>query len=457
VDDDLRKHLPTMPDFGKTITLRHLLYHTSGLRDQWDLVAIAGWRMDDVITQRDILAMLRRQQELNFAPGEEHLYCNSGYTLLAEVAGQVSGRPFVEFTRDEIFLPLGMTNTHFHLDHEQVVRNMAYSYYPRSGGGYRKSVLSYANVGATSLFTTVEDLARWIANLDSPKVGGPELWRQMVEKGKLNSGKEIDYGFGLAIGELRQARMISHGGADAGYRSYLLWLPEHHLGVALLSNLGTMDVGGIAQLAAEVFLHPKLASIPARSRPATTASARQPYPVNPSTLERYAGKYRGESGRVISIVREGDTLKGDLSAGSMQALTPVGEHEFSVTEINARVVFARLESGKAAQYTLETGDQRRVYQRVDPANEAPLKLEDYAGSYRSQELEMDCAIQAKEGKLIVQHRRHGEMALRQTSRDRFNASDLGSLKFDRDAQGQVTGFKLTTGRVRNLRFSRQGP
>src|SRR5262245_64396656 len=117
-----------------------------------------------------------------------------------------------------MFRPLGMTNTHFHMDHQEVARNMAYSYSSRSAGEYAKSVLSYANVGATSLFTTVEDLARWLANFQDAKVGGPEVQRRMQEKGKLASGQEINYGFGLSFGELRKARTISHGGADAGYR-----------------------------------------------------------------------------------------------------------------------------------------------------------------------------------------------------------------------------------------------
>lgn len=457
VEDDVRKYLPEIHDFGKPITLRHLLYHTSGLRDQWDLLVLAGWRMDDVITQDDILTMLRHQRALNFDPGEEELYCNSGYTLLAEVVGRVSGKPFVEFTRDEIFRPLGMTNTHFHLDHREVVRNMAYSYSPGSGGTYRKSVLSYANVGATSLFTTAEDLARWIANFEDAKVGGPEVRQQMQEKGKLNSGREIDYGFGLGIGELRKTRVISHGGADAGYRSYLLWLPDQHLGVALLSNLGTMDVGGIAQMAAEVFLVGKLAPLPARTLPTRSDPPAKPYPVSSSALDRYVGKYSGGSGRVISVVRDGSRLQGDLSAGSMQTLTPTGEHEFFVPETKARVTFANLDSGKAAQYTLEIDGERRVYQRLDAADEVPPNLPDYAGRYRSEELESSWSIQVKEGRLVLHRPRHGEISLRPGARDRFSGSNLGALRFERDSGGKVTGFKVTTGRVRNLRFERQSP
>ncbi len=158
LDDDVHKYLPDdVPDFGPTITLRHLMSHTSGIRDQWALLAMAGWRLDDVITREHILKLMRRQQDLNFEPGAEYLYSNMGYTLLAEVVAKVSGQSFREFTAERIFKPLGMTHTHFHDDHEEIVPNRAYSYAP-DGDGFHKSVLSYANVGATSLFTTAEDL-----------------------------------------------------------------------------------------------------------------------------------------------------------------------------------------------------------------------------------------------------------------------------------------------------------
>ena len=453
VDDDYRKYLPDMPDFKQTVTLRHLLYHTSGMRDQWELLMLAGWRLDDVITQDDILGMLRRQRELNFPPGEEHLYCNSGYTLLAEVAGKVSGKPFVEYMRDQVFQPLGMTNTHFHLDHEQVVKNMAYSYNPARGGGYRKSVLSYANVGATSLFTTVEDLAKWIANFEQPTVGSAAVLGQMRERGKLNNGKEINYGFGLVNSEFRKARVIEHSGGDAGYRSYLLWFPDHHLGVALLSNLGSMDVGGLAHLAAEAFLHSQLAAIPER-KPAAERKPAPDYAVTPAVLENYAGKYQGQSGRVISIVREGDQLKGDVRAGTMRRLIPSGRHEFLVADTDGRMVFEMAESGKASRYTLETDGETRVYQRTKPEDMTPPILEDYVGSYHSDELDLTCVLVVKAGQLTVQHRRHGELSLRTVSRDHFGSPDLGTIRFERNQDGKISGFRLTGGRVRNVVFMR---
>jgi len=212
-------------------------------------------------------------------------------------------------------------------------------------------------------------------------------------------------------------------------------------------------------MAAEVFLQGKLAPLPTRAMPVTAGPQGKPYPVSSSVLERYVGKYSGSSGRVISIVREGDHLQGDISAGSMQTLTPTGEHEFFVAETKARVMFAKLDSGKAAQYTVEIEGEgrRRVYRRLDSTDEIPPNLADYAGHYRSEELETSWSVDVREGKLVLQHRRQGEIPLRLMARDRFSGSNLGSLQFERDSGGKVTGFKVTTGRVRNLRFDRQLP
>lgn len=254
LDDEVRAHIPEVPDFGKPITLRHLIHHTSGMRDQWELLVMAGWRMDDVITRAHILKMVSRQVELNFDPGEEHLYCNTGYTLLAETVERVSGQSFREWTEANFFKPLGMTRTHFHDDHEMLVKNRAYSYAPKKAGGFKKSVLNYANVGATSLFTTVEDLARWVRNFEDGRVGGPSVLKQMHEQGVLNSGDRIGYAFGLAVGQHRGLRTVGHGGADAGYRSALIRFPDQRFAVIILSNLSAFDPGRLALQVADIYL-----------------------------------------------------------------------------------------------------------------------------------------------------------------------------------------------------------
>ena len=184
LDDDVHKYIPELPDFGVPITIRQLTYHTSGLRDQWELLGLAGWRYSlDLITDDDVLELVSRQKELNFKPGDQHVYCNTGYTLLAQIVKRVSGQSLREFTARRIFIPLGMKNTHFRDDHAEIVKHIAYGYIDASGSnGYRLSVTNFDTVGATSLMTTVEDLARWDDNFYHPRVGGPELVEQQLQR-----------------------------------------------------------------------------------------------------------------------------------------------------------------------------------------------------------------------------------------------------------------------------------
>ena len=187
---------------------------------------MAGWRFEaDVVTQGDVLDLLSRQRSLNFAPGTDYLYSNSGFTLLAIVVERVSGQSFRTFTAERIFEPLGMTDTHFHDDHQTIVRNRAYAYAPNDDGTLRISIPDFDTVGATSLFTTVEDLARWDHNFTTGTVGGRVVLDELLTRGTLNDGRTISYAFGLAHGRRRGVATVGHGGADAGYRSHYVRFP----------------------------------------------------------------------------------------------------------------------------------------------------------------------------------------------------------------------------------------
>lgn len=457
LDDGIGKYLTNAPETGKTITIRHLLNHTSGLRDQWELLMMAGWRLDDVITQEDILNILSRQRELNFAPGEEHLYCNSGYTLVSEIVSRVSGQSFCDFTREQIFEPLCMTRTHFHLDHQEVVPNMAYSYEPGGNGHFQKSVLSYANVGATSLFTTVEDLARWLANFEHPLPGTAPAVARLQEKGRLNNGKEIGYAAGLSIGDYRKARTVSHGGADAGYRSFVVWFPDQHLGVALLSNLGSMDVAGLSFAAADIFLRDQLGTADRPEAKPPSPVGAPAFVVDPANLGLYPGKYIYEGNLLAVVTRQEAALKFELM-GQSEILKPSALHEFTAGPGNAKLTFEGLQDGKAGQVTLQVPGQKLTFKRVTAdAGPAPA-LTDYEGDYWSPELGVFYSVSVKEGQLVLRARRHGEFVLHPITKDQFSASALGmpiGVKFQREGSGRVNGFGLTGERVRNLRFNRQ--
>ncbi len=454
-DDDVREYIPEVPDFGKTITLRHLAHHTSGLRDQWEVLAIAGWRLDDVITREHILKMVSRQKELNFAPGDEYLYCNTGFTLLAEVVARATGQTFAKWTAENIFKPLGMSNTHFHDDHEMIVRNMAYSYAPREGGGFKKSVLSFANVGATSLFTTAEDLCRWIQNFFDARVGGPEVVRQVQDTGVLNNGKKIDYAFGLVVGEHRGLKTVGHGGSDAGYRSSVIWFPEQKLGVAVLCNLGSMGPGGLALKIADIYLADKLA--PEEAKEAGGPSPKSPMKLDRALLDAYAGKYQLEGGPVVTLTRERDRLMAEAAGMPKTELFPESESTFLMKTAGVRIAFERDTAGGVSRFVLLEGAEKVPAKRIAPPALTAEELQRYAGSYVSEELATTYTLVVRQGTLVAQHQRNEDTILTPTEPDIFAGDQwyFGKIRFVRADDGRITGLILSGGRVRNLRFDKK--
>lgn len=245
LEDDVRKYIAELPDFGKPIRLKHLLAHSSGIRDQAALLTLAGWRMDDVMTTAQVLRVMGRQKELNFEPGSEYLYCNTGYTLLAEVVKRVSGQSFAEFTRRNIFEPLQMRNSQFLDDHETIIPNRADSY--QMQGGISKRVnLNDAVAGPSNLYTTAGDMLLWALNFENPIVGDRELIRRFNEASVLNNGEKAvyyslpgDIGYhakGQIVKVYRGLDVLSHGGHSGGFRSTFWRFPGQRFAVVLLSN-----------------------------------------------------------------------------------------------------------------------------------------------------------------------------------------------------------------------------
>lgn len=451
LDDDIRQHLPDAPDFGHRISVRQLMHHISGIRDQWELLRMAGWRLDDVITREHILRLFGWQRDLNFEPGSEYMYCNTGYTLLAEIVARVSGQSFEEFTQQRIFKPLAMSRTHFHSDHEMIVPGRAYSYAPR-GDGFRKSVLSYANVGATSLFTTAEDLARWLVNLDEGRVGGAEAMATMHERGVLNDGEKIDYALGLSHSKYRGLKIVGHGGSDAGFRTAALRVPEHKLGVVVLSNLGSFNPTDVARRVAAIVLADHVEPLKEKEKPQSA----EPIDVEPDVLDRYVGLYHLDNGLTVTLTRRGRRLIGqlnDMDPATLEARSPT---EFFLKQFAARVVFEDRGDQPAEAFTAYLGDQKIRGKRLEPGT--PEELDAYAGSYYSPELRTTYTISHEDGKLVARHQRNPDVELRSIGSDEFAGGQwfLSKVNFERQ-DDQVTGFLVTGGRVRKLRFERSEP
>jgi CubicO group peptidase (beta-lactamase class C family) len=241
LEDDIHKYLDWFPDLKEKITIRNLLNHTSGIRDQWELLAIAGTRLDDVITQDQIIKILAKQQALNFRPGTDWSYSNSGFTLLAEIVRSVSGQTLRQFADSAIFKPLGMTHTHFHDDYTEIVPNRSYSYFTSKKDRFTNAVLSYSNVGATSLFTNIQDMSKWIMNFYDPAVGDRKEIRELTQPALVNGEKVRNYAKGIVADSIYGQLRYQHGGGDAGYRIFISVFPAQRMGFIVFSNLGDVD------------------------------------------------------------------------------------------------------------------------------------------------------------------------------------------------------------------------
>src|SRR5229473_111794 len=239
VTDDVRKYLPELPDYGQKISILQLLNHTSGLRDYLALMELAGINTDSVTTDEDALALINRQRALNFAPGSDWLYSNTGFFLISVIVKRVSGKTLREFAAENIFTPLEMTHTQFRDDHASLIANRALAYDEREKkDGYTLNVSYFEQTGDGAVHTSVEDLLKWDENFYSPRIGGKEFLGEIQERGKLNDGKVLDYAKGLRLQDYRGLHTVSHGGAWGGYRAELLRFPEQHFSVACLCNVG---------------------------------------------------------------------------------------------------------------------------------------------------------------------------------------------------------------------------
>jgi CubicO group peptidase (beta-lactamase class C family) len=350
LDDDLRTYIPELPDFGATITLRHLVHHTSGLRDWPGTLRLAGWDFQDVMSFQQILEMAFNQRELNFPPGSDYAYSNTGYNLMAEVVARVSGRSFREFTGERIFEPLGMRHTHFHDDWTEIVPGRAESYRPAGDGSYRRVVSSLTALGSSSLFTTIEDLALWLRNFRDPVVGA-HVMAGMTERGVLTSGDTIGYAFGLIVGEHRGATTVSHGGSWAGYRSTLLRFPEHGLDVVILANASNMNPGALGLRIADIHLDPVLtpAPLPGTAPPEPTVAPS--FDPGPAELAVYEGEYRShELHTGYRLAVDGDRLVARHFRTGTVTLQPVERDVFQAPWFG-RVEFFRDDDGAIAGFT----------------------------------------------------------------------------------------------------------
>ena len=492
LDDDVRRYLPELPDFGRRITLRHLLTHTSGLREQWQLLAIAGSPPGtQVHTLATVLDLASRQRALNFPPGAEFLYTNTGYSLAALVVERVSGQPLARFAEERLFRPLGMTRTRWRDDFRRVVPRRATAYSPARGdtsggsGAYREDMPFTSVVGNGGLLTTVGDLLRWNAFLDAPATvggvpGGPALVAALETPGRLGSGRVLPYALGLALDTADGARTVSHGGSTAGYKTWLGRVPARGVSVAVLCNHAGADAPGLgARIVARVLAPPggvARADAPAAARPATRATAHATThatthatahatthvtahaAVNAGPdVARYAGMFWSAGAGVVlrTAVVDGRLT---LQRASAVVLTPDGAHRFRLPD--ARVgEYLEFDAAAARPRELRVVDGADTVRLVpvSPPDTTAAGLAAYAGTYRSAELDLRIAVALVDGALVWRQSFGVERPLHAAFAGGFTTPLRGTttVVFTRDRAGRVDGLGMWAAGVRDLRFVRE--
>lgn len=450
-DDDIRKYVPEIPDYGQPITLQHLVHHVSGIRDQWDLLSMAGWRWEaDLVTQANALNVISRQTALNFEPGAEYLYSNSGFTLLAAVVERVSGMTLREFAEERIFGPLGMTSTHFHDDHQTIVPDRAYGYRHSSGEGWKISIPDFAIVGASSLFTTVEDMAQWDRNLRDQVLGDGALYERLFERVVLNDGDTLDYAHGINVSQYRDERTIGHGGADAGYRTNYLRFPDWDLGVVSFCNFARANPDAYVRRVADILLEDVLAPATEDEGPPTVNAARWE-----RTFEALRGFYRDPLTDSPLYIWTHD--------GRARLTRGFGSNSGGVVLVPAEIGrFHLWPVGGTISIEMRGGDPEAI---VSPNRRYPylgptvtdVDQSDYLGVYWSEELGTEYRVEADTsavGAIALVHRIKDSERFRPTFRDGFRSGG-DWLTFVRDEGGHVIGFTWSTGRVRKVVFTRR--
>ncbi|OLE80735.1 MAG: hypothetical protein AUF76_14250 [Acidobacteria bacterium 13_1_20CM_2_65_9] len=462
LDDPVKKYIPELPDFPPSpgtrasgfggqaapLLIRHMLNHTSGLRDWGSVAAVAGWpRTTRVHTHAHVLEIVNHQRALNFPPGTRWSYSNTGFNLAAIIVSRVSGMPFADFTRTRIFEPLGMTHTSWRDDHTRIVKNRAIAY-DDTRDGFHTDMPFEKVYGNGGLLTTVGDLLKWNENFVTPTVGDASFVAAQQQPGAFSDGRAHDYALGLYNRTYKGVRQVDHSGSTAGYRADLARYPDQHLSVAVLCNVSSGNATQAGRAVADLYLGDR-AKAPAP--PAAT------YTLTAADLDRTAGLYRHTTtGVPLTVSRGADGLR--VERGQSDGLNPVAGQPLIAMSASRLVTAATRQTwefdGRGGARMTDAFGRVDTYDRVPAAKPTVDELKDLAGAYVSDEAETTLIAGIDGDSLVIRRRPDTTLKLTPVYADAFSAPQLGLVIFRR-ASGRVTGLSVVQDRVWDLRFARQ--
>ena len=445
LDDDIRDYIPELQDYGEVVTIRHLLNHTSGLRDWGSIAGIEGWpRTRRAHTHMHVLDIASRQMSLNYPPGEYYSYTNTGYNLQAILVERVSGMPFAEFSKKRIFEPLGMTRTEWRDDFTRIVKDRAIAYRSIRDGGW-SILMPFEDVhGNGGLLTTVQDLLRFTQNLETGELGGPRFIEEMHRQGVLNSGQTIDYASGLQLRDYKGVPIVEHSGSTAGYRGHLARFPIQGIAVSVMCNATTGNAGQLLRQVADLYLGEAVSE-------GAGAAPEPEVGLSGERLESFAGGYRDM--RRETLVRITAT-EGGIRLGRTD-LIPVTENRFEAGSTVLEFEAAPFTDGRPAAVMNTPGADNVRLEPVPEFDPTEVQLTEYTGTYRSDEAEATYTVEVENGTFVLKDRWGQGQLLQPLYPDAFGGGGTTYI-FRRDALDEVVEMSLSQGRVWDLRFQKVG-
>ena len=458
MDDDVRKYIPELPDFGQTVTLRHIVTHTSGYREYINLIAMTGRNISSDLRVEKIIEIVQRQPELQNEPGAEWNYNNTGYALATEVIERVTGTPFPEWMKKSVFEPIGMHHTVVRTSPHQIVANRSTGYIPAGNeAGFSEVTDLGGAMGAGGIHTTMGDLAKWIQNLIHPRVGSEEIIEKMMTPFELNDGEKTEYGLGLFVQEYKGLKYVHHGGGDMAHRSMLIYFPEIRAAVVTQSNYSAFAMI-TAQKIADLFFGDYMEAKPEEDQePKATADEPAEFEYNPENFDPLTGRYELDAmrGFILTFSREEDRIYAQATGQPEVNLSASSDSTFSLVGVQAAITFHRNEDGTADSLTLHQNGNH-IARKID-FELSTTEMQEYTGRYFSNEIETLYHIVVKDSTLLLQHYQLAEdIELTPSDKDSFGAGfPLTNITFVRNENGDITGFKASNGRTRDVLFEKR--
>lgn len=441
LDHSIRQYLPEMPAYADDITIHHLIHHTSGLRDYLTLMAVQGLPDENLYAERFIFDLIAKQKGVNFKPGNEFLYSNTGYFLLGHIAERVTYKHITELIQEFIFDPLGMQCSTFNKDYRPIVDNRAMSYdRGNEDGVFLNAIALCGGYGDGAILSNVDDLSLWDHNFYDNRLNNcqPDLIEQLHQRGRLNDGRLTTYAFGLVVDTYKGRKIVMHGGSWSGYRTEMMRFGDNRLTVICISNLGSIDPTMLSQQVADIYLEDKIKSAPAKT---IRLSAQE--------MEQLTGVFQGKYLTLEITVREGVLY---LTIGRREyRLTPVGRKKFQLDESLDSLSFSGRQNDRLS--FIEYGIQTEKYKRIRNQRADPDDLSLYTGDYLCKELGARHRISLDDNGLHLRRNAYDMPQDLHLLTQETLLCDFGELRF-KFKDGIIKGFSLNADRVAKLKFQR---